>query len=80
MKTFTIRHFQLGGVALPNDGKCHMTDGLYTFSSKMDYPSLSFLRDRMVEAEIVPIFATTGNLDLYKVSNAVVNAISRINV
>jgi len=55
----------LGGVVLPNDGKCRMMNGNYAASTKYDYPSLSFLRERMLEAEIVPIFATTGNLELY---------------
>ncbi|XP_065056412.1 integrin beta-1-like [Rhopilema esculentum] len=55
----------LGGVAMPNDGKCHMSKGDYIASSTMDYPSLSFLREQMLEAEIVPIFATTGNLELF---------------
>ena len=58
---------QLGGVVLPNDGKCHMMDGHYAAATKFDYPSLSYLRERMLEAEIVPIFATTGNLELYTV-------------
>ena len=44
-----------------------MTNGNYAASTKYDYPSLSFLRERMLEAEIVPIFATTGNLELYTV-------------
>ena len=60
--------FQLGGVVMPNDGKCHMSKGDYIASSTMDYPSLSFLREQMLEAEIVPIFATTGNLELFMVS------------
>ncbi len=59
---------QLGGVVKPNDGGCHLSkSGEYTASTTMDYPSLSLLREKMLEAEIVPIFATTGNLDLYKV-------------
>lgn len=46
-----------------------MVDQDYAASTKLDYPSLSYLRERMLEAEIVPIFATTGNLELYTVSN-----------
>eukprot|EP00794_Sanderia_malayensis_P011259 gene11259-12439_t len=57
----------LGGVVSPNDGQCHLSQsGNYIKSNQMDYPSLSFLREKMLGAEIVPIFATTGNLKLYK--------------
>ena len=53
----------------PNDGKCHLTNGSYDASTRYDYPSLSFLRSKMSQAEILPIFATTGNNELYKVSD-----------
>lgn len=46
-----------------------MVDNHYAAASKIDYPSLSYLRQRMMDAEIVPIFATTGNLELYSASS-----------
>ena len=55
----------LGGFVLPNDGNCHLENNNYTGWDKFDYPSLSQIRAIMAEHEIVPIFATTGNTDLY---------------
>ncbi|XP_065644709.1 integrin beta-1 isoform X3 [Hydra vulgaris] len=55
----------LGGFVLPSDGKCHLENNDYIGWNKFDYPSLSQIRALMAENEIVPIFATTGNTDLY---------------
>lgn len=34
--------FQLGGIVKPNDGACHLDkNGMYTYSSLQDYPSIS---------------------------------------
>lgn len=32
---------KLGGIVKPNDGNCHMENGLYTYSELQDYPSIS---------------------------------------
>lgn len=57
----------LGGVVIPNDGKCHLVnDTTYDAWDKFDYPSLSQIRSVMIENQIVPIFATTGNDKLYE--------------
>ena len=56
----------LGGFPKPNDGKCHMTSNVYNAWDKYDYPSLSQVREMLLDNDMVPIFATTGNADLYK--------------
>lgn len=56
----------LGGLVIPNDGKCHLKNNDYTAWDRFDYPSLSQIRSIMVENQIVPIFAVTGNLELYQ--------------
>eukprot|EP00795_Rhopilema_esculentum_P014150 gene14150-5151_t len=53
---------KLGGVILPNDGQCHLdSNGFYTKSTTMDYPSVGQLRSKMKENKIVPILAVTKN-------------------
>lgn len=56
----------LGGIVKPNDGKCHMSNNKYTAWDQFDYPSLSQVRAYLLENDIIPIFATTGNEKLYK--------------
>lgn len=50
---------KLGGIVVPNDGKCHTdrTTGLYTESTNQDYPSISQLSQKMKEYSILPVFA-----------------------
>ncbi|XP_072179655.1 integrin beta-1-B-like [Diadema setosum] len=48
---------KLGGIVTPNDGKCHMRDGMYTMADEQDYPSISRLSAAMQERSILPIFA-----------------------
>ncbi|XP_055521127.1 integrin beta-1-B-like [Leucoraja erinacea] len=51
---------KLGGIVLPNDGKCHLnTNGLYTMSDYLDYPSIAHLVQKLSENNIQPIFAVT---------------------
>nr|AAG25994.1 integrin beta chain [Podocoryna carnea] len=57
----------LGGVVIPNDEKCYLNpEGLYTAWNMFDYPSLSQIRSKMIENQMIPIFATTGNTALYQ--------------
>ncbi|XP_031572666.1 integrin beta-1-like [Actinia tenebrosa] len=49
----------LGGVVVPNDGNCHITNGQYDASTTQDYPSLGLVREKLLENQVVPIFAIT---------------------
>ncbi|KAM5157108.1 integrin beta-1 [Mantella aurantiaca] len=50
---------KLGGIVLPNDGKCHMQDDMYTMSHYYDYPSIAHLVQKLSENNIQTIFAVT---------------------
>ncbi|CAI9609880.1 unnamed protein product, partial [Staurois parvus] len=50
---------KLGGIVLPNDGKCHMRDNMYTMSHYYDYPSIAHLVQKLSENNIQTIFAVT---------------------
>ncbi|XP_040208570.1 integrin beta-1-A isoform X2 [Rana temporaria] len=50
---------KLGGIVLPNDGKCHMQDNMYTMSHYYDYPSIAHLVQKLSENNIQTIFAVT---------------------
>ncbi|XP_062975640.1 integrin beta-7 [Elgaria multicarinata webbii] len=53
---------KLGGVYMPNDGRCHLdANGLYTKSHLYDYPSVAHLAEVLSESNIQPIFAVTGS-------------------
>ena len=59
--------FQLGGIIQPNDGECHMENGIYTHSLLQDYPSVSHLNHKVRENAINIIFAVTEpQLEAYK--------------
>ncbi|RMX49047.1 hypothetical protein pdam_00024130 [Pocillopora damicornis] len=47
----------LGGIIIPNDGHCHTEHGKYMASTTMDYPSPGFLKQKLVEEQVSPIFA-----------------------
>ncbi|MCL4127518.1 UNVERIFIED_CONTAM: hypothetical protein GTU68_027418 [Idotea baltica] len=52
---------KLGGIVKPNDGECHLDDsGLYTYSSILDYPSVSQINQVVKEENINIIFAVTS--------------------
>ncbi|XP_054859446.1 integrin beta-7 [Eublepharis macularius] len=52
---------KLGGIYMPNDGRCHLDkNGLYTESHLYDYPSVGHLAEVLSESNIQPIFAVTG--------------------
>ncbi|XP_060950033.1 integrin beta-1a [Limanda limanda] len=50
---------KLGGIVLPNDGKCHMENGVYTMSHYYDYPSIAHLVQKLSDNNIQTIFAVT---------------------
>ncbi|XP_066573808.1 integrin beta-1 isoform X2 [Amia ocellicauda] len=50
---------KLGGIVLPNDGKCHLKDGMYTMSHYYDYPSIAHLVQKLSDNNIQTIFAVT---------------------
>ncbi|KAJ3591799.1 hypothetical protein NHX12_006931 [Muraenolepis orangiensis] len=53
---------KLGGLVHPNDGQCHLDDNEYSASTKMDYPSLGLLGEKLAENNIYLIFAVTRRL------------------
>lgn len=49
---------KLGGLVHPHDGQCHLNDkNEYSASTKMDYPSLALLGEKLAENNIFLIFA-----------------------
>ncbi|XP_078727030.1 integrin beta-1-like isoform X1 [Lampetra fluviatilis] len=59
---------KLGGIVLPNDGRCHLDGkGMYTQSDFYDYPSVAQLVQKLGENSIQPIFAVTEEFyNVYK--------------
>ncbi|XP_063149947.1 integrin beta-7 isoform X2 [Candoia aspera] len=59
---------KLGGIYMPNDGRCHLdASGVYSKSHLYDYPSIGHLAEVLSKSNIQPIFAVTGSrLSLYK--------------
>ncbi|XP_014029090.1 integrin beta-5 isoform X2 [Salmo salar] len=54
---------KLGGLVQPHDGECHMNEkNEYSGSTKMDYPSLALLGEKLAENNIYLIFAVTKRL------------------
>ncbi|KAL0963982.1 hypothetical protein UPYG_G00316050 [Umbra pygmaea] len=54
---------KLGGLVQPHDGECHMNNkNEYSASTKMDYPSLALLGEKLAENNIYLIFAVTKRL------------------
>uniref|UniRef100_A0A7N6B6P5 Integrin beta n=1 Tax=Anabas testudineus TaxID=64144 RepID=A0A7N6B6P5_ANATE len=50
---------KLGGIVLPNDGKCHLENNIYTMSHYYDYPSIAHLVQKLSDHNIQTIFAVT---------------------
>ncbi|XP_072542011.1 integrin beta-5 [Salminus brasiliensis] len=51
---------KLAGLVQPHDGRCHLNDkNEYSASTKMDYPSLALLGEKLAENNIFLIFAVT---------------------
>ncbi|XP_015772241.1 PREDICTED: integrin beta-PS-like [Acropora digitifera] len=57
----------LGGVVKPNDGYCYTVNGTYMASTLMDYPSPGFLKKRLIDEQVSPIFAINqSKVDVYR--------------
>uniref|UniRef100_A0A669B592 Integrin beta n=1 Tax=Oreochromis niloticus TaxID=8128 RepID=A0A669B592_ORENI len=50
---------KLGGIVLPNDGKCHLENDVYSMSHYYDYPSIAHLVQKLSDHNIQTIFAVT---------------------
>uniref|UniRef100_A0AAY4AJG8 Integrin beta n=1 Tax=Denticeps clupeoides TaxID=299321 RepID=A0AAY4AJG8_9TELE len=50
---------KLGGIVLPNDGRCHLVNNEYTMSHYYDYPSIAHLVQKLSDNNIQTIFAVT---------------------
>uniref|UniRef100_A0A673AU36 Integrin beta n=1 Tax=Sphaeramia orbicularis TaxID=375764 RepID=A0A673AU36_9TELE len=58
---------KLGGIVLPNDGKCHLENNMYTMSHYYDYPSIAHLVQKLSDHNIQTIFAVTDDFQpVYK--------------
>jgi len=58
---------KLGGIVKPNDGLCHLRNGMYTESSYQDYPSVSQINYMVKQNSINLIFAVTDKqIHIYK--------------
>uniref|UniRef100_A0A3B4ANA7 Integrin beta n=1 Tax=Periophthalmus magnuspinnatus TaxID=409849 RepID=A0A3B4ANA7_9GOBI len=58
---------KLGGIVLPNDGKCHLENNMYTMSHYYDYPSIAHLVQKLSDHNIQTIFAVTEDFQpVYK--------------
>ncbi|KAG7463909.1 hypothetical protein MATL_G00181570 [Megalops atlanticus] len=54
---------KLGGLVQPHDGHCHLNEkNEYSASTRMDYPSLALLGEKLAENNIYLIFAVTKRL------------------
>ncbi|XP_061094466.1 integrin beta-1-B-like [Conger conger] len=53
---------KLGGIVLPNDGKCHLENNMYTMSNHHDYPSLAHVANKLKQKNIQTIFAVTQDV------------------
>ena len=68
---------KLGGIVIPNDGKCHMEDNMYTHSTLLDYPSVSQINKVVRENSVNLIFAVTeSELNIYQQLSAAVEGSS----
>ncbi|KAJ8395061.1 hypothetical protein AAFF_G00040120 [Aldrovandia affinis] len=53
---------KLGGIVLPNDGKCHLENNMYTMGNQHDYPSVAHLAQKLKQKNIQTIFAVTQDV------------------
>ncbi|XP_077077957.1 integrin beta-1-like [Siphateles boraxobius] len=64
---------KLGGIVRPNDGKCHLSNNMYTMSNYFDYPTISQLVDTLSDNNIQTIFAVTEQFQaLYQELSALI--------
>ncbi|KAM3876723.1 integrin beta-6 [Diretmus argenteus] len=53
---------KMAGIVIPNDGQCHLdSNNEYSMSTILEYPTLGQLIDKLVENNILIIFAVTEN-------------------
>ncbi|XP_053323554.1 integrin beta-8 [Spea bombifrons] len=52
---------KLAGIVLPNDGKCHLKDNVYTRSTDMEHPSLGLLGQKLADNHVLGVFAVQGS-------------------
>uniref|UniRef100_A0A8C1QP49 Integrin beta n=1 Tax=Cyprinus carpio TaxID=7962 RepID=A0A8C1QP49_CYPCA len=53
---------KMSGIVVPNDGECHLDDNNeYSMTAHLEYPTLGQLVDKLVENNILLIFAVTDN-------------------
>ncbi|XP_061464650.1 integrin beta-6 isoform X2 [Rhineura floridana] len=59
---------KLAGIVIPNDGECHLdNNNEYSMSTVLEYPSLGQLIDKIVQNNVLLIFAVTKEqVNLYK--------------
>ncbi|XP_012729890.2 integrin beta-6 isoform X1 [Fundulus heteroclitus] len=59
---------RLAGIVIPNDGQCHLdANNEYSMSKNQEYPTLGQLIDKVVENNILLIFAVTNKqINVYK--------------
>uniref|UniRef100_A0A8C1YNU3 Integrin beta n=1 Tax=Cyprinus carpio TaxID=7962 RepID=A0A8C1YNU3_CYPCA len=70
---------KLGGIVLPNDGRCHLENNMYTMSHYYDYPSIAHLVQKLSENNIQTIFAVTEEFQpVYKQTPAMLSISSKL--
>ncbi|KAG9266565.1 integrin beta-6 [Astyanax mexicanus] len=53
---------KLAGIVIPNDGQCHLdSNNEYSMAGHLEYPTLGQLIDKLVENNILLLFAVTDN-------------------
>ncbi|XP_055785586.1 integrin beta-6-like isoform X1 [Salvelinus fontinalis] len=53
---------KMSGIVVPNDGECHLdSNNEYSMAAHLEYPTLGQLMDKLVENNILLIFAVTEN-------------------
>ncbi|MCI4383721.1 hypothetical protein PGIGA_G00029630 [Pangasianodon gigas] len=53
---------KMAGIVIPNDGQCHLdSNNEYSMAGHLEYPTLGQLIDKLVENNILLIFAVTEN-------------------
>ncbi|XP_041701194.1 integrin beta-6 [Coregonus clupeaformis] len=53
---------KMSGIVIPNDGECHLdSNNEYSMAAHLEYPTLGQLMDKLVENNILLIFAVTEN-------------------
>lgn len=54
---------KMAGIVLPNDGQCHLdSNNEYSMAAQLEYPTLGQLIEKVVENNILLIFAVTDNV------------------